>query len=173
MDVKDLAWNETISKRFNNPLFPRSIRGLIVSKSGCGKTTLLLNFLQRPRWLDYNNLNVFGKSLFQPEYKILKKAFEERLPKEAIQRLFDSQSEIKDLNISPLNILEEMAKNLTLKSDIKCKFFEKSSDVPDPRELSPDKKNLMVFNDLLLERQHAFESYYTRGRLKQRDFARR
>ena len=33
MDIKDLAWNETQSKRFNNSLFPRSIRGLIVGKS--------------------------------------------------------------------------------------------------------------------------------------------
>ena len=64
MDIKDLAWNETQSKRFNNSLFPRSIRGLIVGKSGCGKTTLLLNFLLRPGWLDYDNLMVFGKSLF-------------------------------------------------------------------------------------------------------------
>jgi len=30
MDVKDLAWNETLLKRFNNTLFPKSIRGLIV-----------------------------------------------------------------------------------------------------------------------------------------------
>ena len=44
-----------------------------------------------------------------------------------------------------------MAKNQTQKSDIDCKFFENASDVPDPRELSPDKKNLMVFDDLLLE----------------------
>ena len=47
-----------------------------------------------------------------------------------------------------------MAKNQTQKSDIKCKFFENASDVPDPRELSPEKKNLMVFDDLLLERQN-------------------
>ena len=32
MDVKDLAWNETMTNRYNNPLFPRSIRGLIVGK---------------------------------------------------------------------------------------------------------------------------------------------
>jgi len=99
-----------------------------------------LNFLLRPGWLDYNNLNVFGKSLFQPEYKILKKAFEEKLMKEAILRLVDSQNEIADLNVSPLNTVEEMAKNAPDKSDIECKFFENSSDVPDPRELSPDKK---------------------------------
>jgi len=63
MDIKDLAWNETQSERFNNSLFPRSIRSLIVGKSNCGKTTLLLSFLLRPGWLDYDNLMVFGKSL--------------------------------------------------------------------------------------------------------------
>ena len=76
MESKDLSWNEVTLKRFNHPLLPRSIRGIIVGKSGCGKTTLLL----RSGWLDYDNLCVFGKSLFQPEYRILKKAFEENLP---------------------------------------------------------------------------------------------
>jgi len=64
MDVKDLAWNETLSRRFNNSLFARSIRGLIVGKSASGKTTLLLNFLLRPGWLDYNILYVFRKACF-------------------------------------------------------------------------------------------------------------
>ena len=54
MEITDLSWNETLSKRFNNPLLPRSIRGLIVGKSGCGKTTLLLNLLLKPGWLDYD-----------------------------------------------------------------------------------------------------------------------
>ena len=81
-------------KRFNNPLLPKSIRGIIVGKSGCGKTTLLLNLLLRPGWLDYNNLSVFGKCLFQPEYQILKKAFEENLPKECILKLFNMRDEI-------------------------------------------------------------------------------
>jgi len=94
----------------------------------------------------------------------LKKAFEEQLPKESIRRLFDNQNEIMQLNLSPVILLEEMAKNQTQKSDIECKFFENASDVPDPRELSPDKKNLMVFDDLLLEKQNKREVYYTRGR---------
>ena len=59
MEITDLSWNETLSKRFNNPLLPRSIRGLIVGKSGCGKTTLLLNLLLKPGWLDYDTLFVF------------------------------------------------------------------------------------------------------------------
>jgi len=64
MEIKELSWNESINKRFNTLLLPRSIRGLIVGKSECGKTTLLLNLLLRPGWLDYNQLYVFGKSLF-------------------------------------------------------------------------------------------------------------
>jgi len=106
MNIKELTWNETQSKRFNNSLFPRSIRGLIFGKFGCGKATLLLNFLLSPGWLDYNNLIVFGKSLFQPEYQILKKALEEQLPKEAILRFFDNQDEIVQRNdVSPIQLL--------------------------------------------------------------------
>ena len=84
MEGVDLSWNEEKSRRSNHPLLPKSIRGLIVGKSGCGKTTILLNLLLRPKWLDYDNLCVFGKNLFQPEYQILKTAFEENLPKECI-----------------------------------------------------------------------------------------
>ena len=80
MEVKNLAWNENLSKRCNHPLLPQGIRDLIIGKSGCSKTTLLINLLLRPGWLDYNNINIFGKSLFQPEYHNLKKAFEEKLP---------------------------------------------------------------------------------------------
>ena len=50
MEITDLSWNKNLQNRFNNPLLPRSIRGLIVGKSGCGKTTLLLNLLLKPGW---------------------------------------------------------------------------------------------------------------------------
>ena len=42
MEIADLSWKEVTSKRFNHPLLPRTIRGLIVGKSNCEKTTLLL-----------------------------------------------------------------------------------------------------------------------------------
>ena len=58
MEIK-LSWNKSINKRFNTPLLPQSIRGLIVGKSGCGKTMLLLNLLLRPGWLDCNKLCVW------------------------------------------------------------------------------------------------------------------
>ena len=91
---------------------------MIIDKSGCCKTTLPTNLLLRPGWLDYNNINIFGKSLFQPDYHILNKAFEEKLPKEVIISLFENQNEITDLGISPISIVEEMAKEITDKSDV-------------------------------------------------------
>ena len=60
MEIKNLACNENLSKRCNRPLLPQGIRGLIIGKSECGKTTLLINLLLRPGWLDYNNINIFG-----------------------------------------------------------------------------------------------------------------
>ena len=50
------------------------------------------------------------------------------------------------------------------KSNIKCNFFESASRLPDPRELNPEDKNLVNFNDLLLEKQNKCECYYIRGR---------
>ena len=75
MEITNLSWNENLSKRFNNPLLPRSIRGLIVGKSGCGKTTLLLNLLLKPGWLDYDTLFVFGKSLIMTRFSYLVKVY--------------------------------------------------------------------------------------------------
>ena len=91
---------------------------MITGKSACGKTTLLINLFLRPGWLDYNNINIFGKSLFQPEYHILKRAFEEKIPKQVIIRLFENQNEITDSGISPISIFEEMAKKIRDKSDV-------------------------------------------------------
>ena len=55
MEVKNLAWNENLSKRCNHSLLPQDIRGLIMGKSRCGKTTSLINLLLSSGWLDYNN----------------------------------------------------------------------------------------------------------------------
>ena len=79
MEVKNLAWNENLSKRCNHPLLPRGIRGLTIDKSGCGKTTLLINLLLRPGWLEYNNINILVKLCFNQSIissrKHLKKSY--------------------------------------------------------------------------------------------------
>ena len=57
-----------------------------------------------------------------------------------------------------------MAKEIRDKSDVECHYYQSAEDVPDHRELSSEKKNLMQFDDLLLEKQNICESYYVRGR---------
>ena len=168
MDVKNRALNENLSKRYNHPLIPKGIRGLIIGKSGCGKNHIINKLLLRPGGLDSNN--IFGKSLIQPGYHILEKSFEEKLPKEVIIRLFENLNEITDLRISPLLIVEEMAKDIRDKSDVVCDFYQSAEDVPDPRELSSEKKNLKVFDDLLLEKQNTCESNYVRERNSNVDY---
>ena len=66
-----------------------------------------------------------------------------KLPKEVIIRLFENQNEITDWGVSPISVVEEMAKTIRDKSDVECKFYESADDVPDPRELSSGKKNLI------------------------------
>lgn len=47
-----------------------NFRMLIVGLSGCGKTTLLMRFLLEMGLLNYDKLNVFSQSLYQPEYNV-------------------------------------------------------------------------------------------------------
>ena len=57
------------------------------------------------------------------------------------------------MGISPKSIVEEMAKEIKDKSDVVCNFYQSAEDVPDLRELSSEQNNLMLFDDLLLEKQ--------------------
>jgi hypothetical protein len=86
------------------------------------------------------------------------------LPKEHIVQLFSTRDEIIHRNVDPLTVLEAVGRDNTLKSDIQCTFYESSEDVPDTKDLDKTKKNLMIFNDLQLEKQSTCEKYYIRGR---------
>lgn len=163
MEIKNISWNAD-NARSNHKLLPKSVRGLIVGKSGCGKTTLLLNLLLNPGWLDYNKLYIFSKSLFQPEYKVLRKAMERKLPKKLILWLFNNQSDIQKSELSIDEFIESLASRVGENPNIDAHFYENANEVPDPKELKPEDRNLMIFDDLLLEKQNACERYYTRGR---------
>ena len=45
------------------------------------------------------------------------------------------------MGVSPISVVEEMAKNIRDKSDVECKFYETAEDVPDSRA-KLRKKNL-------------------------------
>ena len=57
-------------------------------------------------WLDYNHLYVFGKSLHQQEYKVLRKGLEAGLIKQHVSNFFNSQ---EGLDISPLTVIEKFS----------------------------------------------------------------
>ena len=100
---KRYAWQSVGNCRENRSLLPQSLRGLVIGKSGCGKTTVIFNLLLQPGWLDHNHLYIFGKSLHQQEYKILSKGFEGGLSKQPISNVFNSQEMLQ----SPLIAIEK------------------------------------------------------------------
>ena len=158
----DYTWNTGKTSRNNNPLLPRNIRGLIIGKSNCGKTTLLLNLLLRNGWLDYNHLYVFGKSLHQREYQILKKGFMDGLSKDQVNNLFINQDELVLVNLSAEEAIE--AYSGVRSKSVKAEFYDNCDSIPDPSELNVHEKNLLILDDCFLGPQNTAESYYTRGR---------
>jgi len=77
----------------------------------------------------------------------LRKGFEEQLPREMIMRVFENRDEIVREQISPNELIRELAKNRKnlSKESIECNFYESVDDVPEPKEISPNHKNLMIF----------------------------
>ena len=156
MNVQDFSIRDT-RESSNNPLLPSSVRGLIVGRSNSGKTVLLLNLLLRGGWLDYNNLLVFGNSLHQLEYQIIKKGFEAKLGKSQILNLFHNQT-----MMSPLKAIESYQGPRD--GGISAQFYDDCEAIPDPKSLDPKLKNLIIMDDCYLGKQSKAGAYYSRGR---------
>jgi ABC-type proline/glycine betaine transport system ATPase subunit len=107
----DLTWY-TQNHRNNHKLFPKFILGVIIGSSGCGKTNWIRNALIQPdkQWLDYNRLYIFGKSLHQIEYQIIKRAFELNLSKNDIFKIFSRQHYIHESGIDVFDVIEQISK---------------------------------------------------------------
>ena len=155
---KRYDWQSVGNCRENSPLLPQSLRGLVIGKSGCGKTTVIFNLLIQPGWLDYNHLYIFGKSLHQQEYKILRKGFEGGLSKQQISNVFNSQEMLQ----SPLIAIEKYSG--VRNGEIRADFYDDCQNIPDPSALDPTQKNLLLLDDCFLGKQNKAEAYYTRGR---------
>ena len=163
MNVSDAyTWKIHGCKRDNNPLLLRNIMGLIIGKGNCGRTTLILNLLLHPHWLDYNHLYVFGKSLHQQEYQVLKKGYEAGLSKSQVANIFHNQEMFATVQLSPVEAIEECT-GLNSGS-IKSNFYGDCAMIPDPSELYVTEKNLLILDDCFQGTQNIMEAYYTRGR---------
>ena len=103
--ISNYVWKERGTNKDHCFLLPRDICGIIVGKSGFGKTTLLTYLLLQPDMLDYDTLTICGRSLHQPEYKIMNQAFSKGFSKRQVNQLFENQDMITDQ--SPLEFIEE------------------------------------------------------------------
>ena len=73
------------------------------------------------------------------------------------------RDEIQDRQIPPAILLQEWAKMIKNESNVKCNFLKRLATCQIHETLIPKIKNLMIFDDLLLERQNKTECYYIRG----------
>jgi Poxvirus A32 protein len=150
MSFFDLSLPKSNQKK-HSKLFPNSIRACIIGKSGSGKTNLLLNFLLKIGFLDYDHIYLFGKSLHQPEYQFLIECLENGYDKDEI---LDLIAIYKTSQTMPILSRKE-SNPIAITYGI---------DVLDPELLDPREKNLVIFDDLMLEKQQKIENYFTRGR---------
>ena len=158
----NFSWRRRLLKPDNSPLLPDNVRGLCIGKSNSGKSTLIFNLLLQAGWLDYNHLYVFGKTLHQMEYQILRKGFERDLNKQQISNIFQCQDIFHENGLTPLQIIEEYSGER--RGDIKAEFYTDSNMVPDPSDLDCNEKNLLLLDHCFLGPQNKIEAFYTRGR---------
>lgn len=156
------VWGPSNKKKNQSFLLPKSMRALIVGRSGSGKTTLINFLLLEPGIMDYDTLHVCSRSLHQPTYIAMKQCLEKGLSKQQIKYLFEKQNEVEASGglLSVLNDYKEPVKP----GAINAFFSEKSDDIPDPIEFDKNKKNVILFDDLLLDKQNPIEAYFVRGR---------
>jgi len=159
---------------FNHHInLPRCFRMLIIGSSGSGKTNLLLRMLLTDGFLDYDNLIIFSKTLNQPEYQYILHGFENNLSKKSIRYIFNNQETLFDEDTSMLNaeprsieeVIEQYALNNPEDTSINVQFYNNVDQVMPPEQLPKNKKNLIIFNDCINEKnQNIMENYFTRGR---------
>ena len=157
-------WNKG-KKTFNHyKSIPESFRMLIVGSSGCGKTNLLFNMLLIPKFLDYDNLIIFSKTINQSEYQLLYHGLKHGLSKESIINIFKNQDSFSD-SLSLIEICKMYSSLYTENNKIEIIMIDKIDQIMNPSDLNSNKKNLIIFDDCVnMKNQNVMESYYTRGR---------
>lgn len=75
LPIKNIEVNREKNDNFrkHSTLLPNNIRCIICGPSGVGKTNVIINLLESPNGLRFENVYIYSKSLFQPKYVYLQK----------------------------------------------------------------------------------------------------
>jgi len=162
----------------DNPCIPSNFRMLLVGSCGSGKATLLMKLLLQKNLINYNKLYVFAKSLYQPEYRVIQAGFENNLSKNIMLKLLNAGDEIKNEKYWENKIKNDNDDILTIESvaaamkllqikpsNLEAEFHNSSDAIPDPADLNKSIKHLMIFDDIMTDKnQDPAANYFTRGR---------
>lgn len=147
-----INYNEDSQKyRNKNRLAPQlCCRGLLIGKTGCGKTNMLCNLLFD--FLEYDTITVYASELNQPLYVKLKQTIEtveEKLSKE-----------MKKKNPYLLDNKDSHA--------VKIGYFsDKLADILPLSSFDKNQQNLVIFDDFITEKnQDVITEYFIKGRHK-------
>lgn len=91
---------------------------------------------------------MFGKSLHQPIYQLLQHALEKGYTNKDICDLLSVKGKCPH---SLINVVKDLPPPQH-PSGIVAFFYEQGDEEPDPRQLDSHRKNLMVFDDLMLSK---------------------
>lgn len=163
---ENYVWSSTVSGTVisNNAFYlPKDLRCCLIGKSSAGKTTLLLHMLLEDGVLDWNNLILCGKSHHQMQYKVLIAGLSKGLSKSQIRALFEQQKRVDEAG--GVNKFLENYDGACKGSDLSYKIIADLDQLPDPSELDPTRKNILILDDVITSpKQQKAQAYFCRGR---------
>lgn len=73
--IRNVADDQIAKNKYrkHGELFPNTFRCIICGPSNSGKTNILINLLENPNGLHFENIYIFSKSLHQTKYKYLER----------------------------------------------------------------------------------------------------
>lgn len=150
IQIKNFDEYMTKSKKYINkhPLAPKwPFRLLICGDSGCGKTNLFMNLIFS--LLHFNKLYIYTKMLNEDKYEFINNFFE------LIDHMIDEKLNKK---------AKKLGKNYAGKTQT-CTISNDINDLVPLEDICTDEQNLIIFDDMLLEKdQSMVEDYFMRGR---------
>lgn len=156
IQIEDYTEAEEFVDANQHYLLPKHpFRLLISGASGTGKTNLLLNFIYD--YLEFDNLFVCAKDMYEPKYAKLKEnytMFEGVDLDEMIRKYPKKKKKVM------LELFEKFGQKGTL-------FSSDTKDFITVDDLDPSCRNVVVFDDCVTDKdQRSIEDFFIRGRKK-------